>query len=449
MNNTKTAPVTPGGGNASSAIHYNDSLAPVFTNICTPPPKAKQTSRFFIIKKANHLLRPINGSWAELNQVQQAKLGFLLMMEQDTCAMDHLPNVTPVNIATTFMEALDPSTDIGRRLEAFVRKGGDRAEFADTSSAIKKKFHEATGNVWRENVDWSVYSIFYDPDHPNVEAFLRYQTIFSTVCWILVGAGAIFYYMAKVTGSSFAECVNQYAINLGRFMRNKFKPKEIFAKVFLADGGYPIDFLEHMLDSWKAPSPEEPKTNLVVLNVKDTPQTIFAKVQSQLETTGPLVIANYKPFSAYRDQQLVENISFSGDWHELKGAGDDTTLMHAVLVVGVRLTVDGSSGGVEFWAQDSMLGRPFIVLGWDLLKSMGVKNMRHIMEGSTFLGTTDGESVDGYPASLLSGSLSGSPSPSLVESLSSCSASEVRGPPEWMGFEIPEGKKAEDLSTFT
>jgi hypothetical protein len=133
----------------------------------------------------------------------------------------------------------------------------------------------------------------------------------------------------------------------------------------------------------------------------------------------------------------------------LKGEGDDTALMHALLVVGVHLTDDGSSGGVEFWAQDSMLGRPFIVLGWDLLKSMGVKSMRHIMEGSTFLGTTDEESVDGYPAALLSGSLSGSPNPSLVESRSSRSESEVLGPPEWMGFKIPEGKKAEELSTFT
>jgi len=61
-------------------------------------------------------------------------------------------------------------------------------------------------------------------------------------------------------------------------------------------------------------------------------------------------------------------------------------MFHAILITGVHLLSDERYGGVLFEVQDSLPGRPFLYLGFDLLKSMGEPEMYQINEGVAFAG---------------------------------------------------------------
>jgi len=66
-------------------------------------------------------------------------------------------------------------------------------------------------------------------------------------------------------------------------------------------------------------------------------------------------------------------------------------------------------GGVLFEVQDSLQGRPFLYLGFDLLKSMGDLEMRQIQNGVAFSGTPPAYEFnddDNRQASYLSGNQS-------------------------------------------
>jgi len=304
--------------------------------------------------------------------------------------------------ALELLGVFDEKTNAHKALAAFLWRGGD-------------KHHEECDKYWirflGKHSEWmeeneSTYSLFtcLDSFGKPMTPFLRFQTPISNVCFVVSAANAILYYMQRTTGTSREVSLRQYAINVGRFMRNNFTDDQTFQIIFCDNGGYPHDVLECMLTHSITPRAKQRKTTII--NFFPQVNTTFDTMRCYLET-GPILVCDFRVFSAYLD---INRTEFHGDWNELKEDGQNK--LHAFLIVGVRKTENGDMGGLQFLVQDSFPGRPFITIGWDLFRTMGVRELHVILEDVVFHGTTKENELMSIP--IVSCLTSGSPRHALI-----------------------------------
>jgi hypothetical protein len=173
-------------------------------------------------------------------------------------------------------------------------------------------------------------------------------------------------------------------------MRNQFSDQEIFDNIFLGAGGYPLDNLVRLL---KPCNPLKNNHDLVKeLSFEDCVfgvRAVFELIKVYIRQYGALVIERFKMYPEFvaDNNQLI----FDGDWNDKEqfSTGDMPVVHHALLVVGASLT---DSGSLKLLVQTSFKHKPFVTLGYDLLRSMGVNRLLAVQPGLSFF--TDGNNVD-------------------------------------------------------
>jgi hypothetical protein len=108
---------------------------------------------------------------------------------------------------------------------------------------------------------------------------------------------------------------------------------------------------------------------------------------------GALIIEVFKIFP---EMMNGKDIKFGGDFKRKGECGTDQNINHTMLVVGVSLTgldTDDSMQGMEFPVQNSWEHKPFLMIGYDLLRSMGVQELLAIESGLMY--QADPYKVDG------------------------------------------------------
>jgi len=122
-------------------------VQPAFTMTTTPPPNEGEKLRTFLcsqnmfppahadeiymtnVRDAAELIQP--GWWDSLGLFEQVKLSFLVLRQQPTRVWNTLTDPSASDAARTnilrevLRAALDEATFSGKRLHAYVRKGGD------------------------------------------------------------------------------------------------------------------------------------------------------------------------------------------------------------------------------------------------------------------------------------------------------------------------------------
>eukprot|EP00533_Pseudo-nitzschia_delicatissima_P013191 CAMPEP_0197265644 /NCGR_PEP_ID=MMETSP1432-20130617/2523_1 /TAXON_ID=44447 /ORGANISM="Pseudo-nitzschia delicatissima, Strain UNC1205" /LENGTH=457 /DNA_ID=CAMNT_0042730413 /DNA_START=40 /DNA_END=1413 /DNA_ORIENTATION=+ len=312
------------------------------------------------------------GYWNRLDISEQVKMGFLISRNQ------HEREV-PQKLSS----ALDVNTEEGKRLTAFVREGGDESQ-VDRSVAVPNylaNFHSLSSNEWTEYN--TAPTLFNTPNEfKRMEPLVRFQTFGSTVCYLVTCAGALFYNQCLQTGTSHKDGVVCYGVNISRYMRNEFSDDEVHDYIFEGRGGYPRVAICRML---------KPKPSMISLGMFEevdcqgvlySRKYLYDRIKEILDNCGALIIENFLVFEEY--YQDDGRIEFSGDYDDFTSLPENTNNLHAMLVVGVKLVTEESNndfGGVKLLIQDSNENRPFLVVGIDLLLSMGVKTMYAVREG--------------------------------------------------------------------
>lgn len=224
-----------------------------------------------------------------------------------------------------------------------------------------------------------------------------------------------------------------HGINVGPYMRGCLSEEAVHRMVFGGGGGFPVNVLEDILTHCPctATSGDRTKTAWLDLWPTENAQSVFSKFKNQLVNAGAVLVEGFRPFPTYQD---LSNTLFHGDWEDVKGTVEGP-LLHAVLIVGVRLLEDSSMGGVQFLIQDSLPKRPFFAIGLDLLRSMK-PSFRYIKAGVMFDGTELNAGFDNVPEVTMSGSIGGT-SQDDITSFSDEGQGNVVGrkKPYFMGFD--------------
>jgi len=386
------------------------TLASIFLEAgLSPPAKSYKEPLNGIIAIANRVLKLANkGRWAELTDYERVLFAFLIWKEQYTILQEKGHN--EVVAAKMMVDALNPASDAYKAAEPFIQKGGDKDTDDDGNyyTQFLKKHPE-----WRDDENaLSIFTMTTDFGGQMLP-FIRFQTNSSMVCFLISAANAILYYMILTTGTKRDEAVVQYGLNIGRFMRNNFTNEQVYEMVFHRNGGYPQQILESLLvHSTNKLHPHKPKTSEYHLetmylqgDVRATAAVFFA-VSAHLVTYGPLLVCDFRTFPKYTDTSIT---TFHGEWHDWKDPDAEKDVYHALLITGVRRTKDGSMGGAVFQMQDSLPGRPFVNIGLDLIRSMGVDDVVQINKGVVFQGTSAENCFDDIPIAITSGRPRGVP----------------------------------------
>lgn len=386
----------------------------------SPPALSEQCPLQDVINVANNsiLARLINDPdipnyWKDLDSIAQVGLAFLIYKKQHEILLGHLNGV---DAARLIMKKVQGLTDGSHStLLSFIRQGGDNsygggAEHGSSSWEIFLGKHPE----WVD--DDSAFTIFTHLGESGnlVESpLVRDQDTSSLVCWIISAAQVLLYVMILRTGSSLYEGISAWGINIGRFMRNNLTNEQIFQSIFGENGGYPEGILETLLEHTAVPRPEShsPKTRRIAIDYTDS-MLVHGNILNELETRGALLVKGLKVFPGYIDASITEH---SGNLEALGGCATGHSVLHACVVTGVVLTgSDEVMGGVKFLMQDSIPGRPFVGIGLDLLRSMGIKYFEVVEDDVYFPGTTDMHKLDNVPVHTSSGSPHSSKFPSSV-----------------------------------
>jgi hypothetical protein len=371
----------------------------------SPPRKAVNVLMGNVKAETNTLLQPLGKHWDDLDDHQQVKMSFLLLRNCQHLLLRSHPAVVKVGcdseagkglVADIIEKALTENETYGKKLTAFVRKGGDRSkgESSPGSAHVRDHYEEFLRRFpqWRDHE--KAPSIFNDPDDfRRVQPLLRFQETDSTLCYLVSVSNAIFYNMGLNTGTEHDVAVQICALNIGRFMRHEFSDEEVFEYIFAAMGGYPDDTFERLLQVHNPGMRRSDLIRTIPIDLSEG-QSLKTMITKALGRFGALVIEKFKLFNAYQQSQ---NLIFKGDWNAVpKDPRDDVP--HAVLVTGVNLTDDGE---VEYEVQDSWEERPFFIVGHDFLLSMGVKQFLAVEEGLKF--SSDSNNFPNSPHELRSG----------------------------------------------
>ncbi|CAB9515895.1 expressed unknown protein [Seminavis robusta] len=191
------------------------------------------------------------------------------------------------------------------------------------------------------------------------------------------------------------------------------------------------------------------KTGVFSLMKNLKPDTICDYIKNSINETGPLLVEGFRPFDDYLN---TSTLFFDGDYHKKKVSANLLDARHAFLIVGVTQSKDDEFGGVAFMVQDSLEGRPFVTIGWDLLSSMDGTKFRHIELGVVFARTTFEQQLD--DANSETTTKSGGSAAGTMDGTPEATDASDQGEgkpytkPDWLGnfnFEIPKGA---DLSKF-
>ena len=400
------------------------NLASLFDNAgYSPPAKSDACPLGDIETKANEILAHLPDGpiqWEQLNGTQQVGVAFLIFKNQHDFLQ--VENSQP-EVAKQIMNKVAGlhSPDSYSALSAFLRPGGDDAKSDPEGPNPRRDYWGEfleTHPEWVKDTDDFTFTIFTHngmSENRVEKPFVRFQDTSSTmVCYIVSAAQVLLYYMMLKTGSDLAEGIETWGINVGRFMRNNLSDEQIFRTIFLADGGYPQNILNTLLTHATIPHPEShaAKTRKERITSEES-IGVFYGIEGALKEVGPLIVCGLRPFPAYMDPTITE---YSGDWETLKDPNPNpSTGFHACVVVGVKRTRNEEMGGVKFLVQDSLPGRPFVSIGLDLLRSMGIKSFESIEKGVDFLGTTPLHQLDVVPIFTTSGSPHVKSLPSEVE----------------------------------
>ena len=339
-------------------------------NKCTPP-QAKLSDRpiHAIAVEWNSLAS--RHEWSTLTGIQKVKAAFLLLKKQPELVQKD-PNCIFQNLIDAVM---DPESAFGKRLDAFVRKKGDEEDSGDSGHSKFADFLQRHPEWGTEKSETKV-TLFDE----GVKPFLRYQRQDSTICYAVVVANAIYYLgelqrVKKRTSSSddVVEKEPKYKhINVCRYMRNRFSPKEIFSNIFRGDGGHLEPHAKRLLQEQ---NPDKKVVHEFPIFLGKA-HTLFDLFSETLQTNGAYMIEGLKV-----TQELIDSddLLFRAPWHEEQSA-QFLNPNHAVLVVGARLV----NGDLEFLIQNSWEHKPFFVVSLTTLKSMGIRHLYGIEETVCF-----------------------------------------------------------------
>ena len=310
--------------------------------------------------------------WNTLNEIEKVKAAFLLIKKQHELIQKD-PNC---NIQNLIEAVMDPESAFGKRLEAFVRKGGDETVSSDSVGASAYADFLQRHPEWGTEKSETKVTIFDE----GVKPFLRYQQEDSTICYAVVVANAIYYLgelqrKKKSTGSMDdvpGKEPKYKHINVSRYMRNRFAPEEIFSNIFRGDGGHLKPHVKRLL---KEQNPDKKVVHEFQI-VCGKVHTLFDIFSDALQTNGALMIEGLKV-----TQELVnsDELLFRAPWQADQSA-QSLNPNHAVLVVGVRLVNED----IEFLIQNSWEHKPFFVVSLTTLKSMGIPRLYGIEETVCF-----------------------------------------------------------------
>jgi len=383
-----------------------ESLIPIFKAAkLTPPHDAGKFFKSLIAKRGAAMLERISFDAASFDAYQEAKMVFLLMHNQDYFLVDHLKlksphlaNTTGIveTMATTLMRACtDESSPHYSKLDAYVRKGGD------VSCGENGEFDvSGTFPAFDLPDDPNVVSLFHNSSMDGaIEPVLRLQEASSTICYIVAVVNMIYYSQCIQEGVAESE---QNFINVNRFMRNNFTDDEIFRNIFVHHGGWPHDIIPRILGQ---ANPEMKEANTIILENNFEPiknssvELILQVILKNLEEFGALLIPNFPIFKEFMEEGVLE---YSGDWNAKEKF--EQPQFHALLLVKARLTGDPNvMGGLALLLQNSWAVKPFVVVGYDLLKSMGITRFAVVNKGLKYEWPADFR-YDGEPTrSFMSG----------------------------------------------
>ena len=386
----------------------------------SPPAFSNRCPLQDVIEKANSILLRCSDNpavpklWEDLDEIHQVGLAFLIYKKQHELVLEQL-NGDQAKAACQIMEkVLGLTNGSHSTLKSFIHQGGDNSHDGDGEHSNGWESYLDKHPEWRDNE--TAFTIFTHPGsngHLVESPFVRDQDIASLVCYIISAAQVLLYYMILKTGSSLSDGIKSWGINVGRFMRNNLSNKQIFRTIFFQDGGYPDFILETLLEHVQTPHPDDhaKKTRKASIDY-DSSKLVYEVVLHELKKRGPLLVKGLKSFPGYIDTSITEH---SGDLKELGGHTTGHPVLHACVVTGVVLTgSDDVMGGVKFLMQDSLPGRPFVGIGLDLLRSMGIDDFEAIENDVYFPGTTDMHKLDNVPIHTSSGSPHSSKFPSTV-----------------------------------
>ena len=335
--------------------------------------------------------------WDRLNDAQKCLFVFLCLRKQIPILYE-MKNGNDDAVFEAVRLALNPKTPEYSKLEAFIRKGGDQ-KGTNCNELYQNFRRKHAGLVGAENNGYSIFNARTERGHDVLRPLFRFQTQNSVVCFLICAANAISYTMELRNASKPQEAFQQYSINIGRYMRNKLSNDHIYGCVFSErGGGYPQDILEDLLTHVTFANTNKQRTEEVDTDLFMRPDSplanfplgVFKFFKMKLEKYGPIMLSNFCTFPAFANNQET---LFWGDWNDFDKF-DGPQIYHAILITGVYKISDEVHGGVLFEAQDSLPGRPFLYLGYDLLKSMGFPIMHLIKDGVAFSGTPPAYAYD-------------------------------------------------------
>jgi hypothetical protein len=123
-----------------------------------------------------------------------------------------------------------------------------------------------------------------------------------------------------------------------------------------------------------------------------------------LNCRGALVI---ECFNTFPDFALAGEFEFYGEWKDKVkyDARIQPNVVHSLLVVGATLTPsEGDKGGMMLLVQNSSQETPFAIVGYDLLRSMGVDHLLSVTAGLNF--ETKANNINGNLNAIGSGHMS-------------------------------------------
>jgi hypothetical protein len=373
----------------TSSRSNSRSLCQFFTDSnYSPPSGVDNITESHVLEQVNRLFDPIKKSWDDLNEVQRIKISFLLLRKQAYLISEYYCSnlSTPeanIKVADMLWGALHEDKVCGRALMAFVRKGGDVT--ISTSDEGDYKYFETFLSrfpMWGDSEQ--SFTIFngLDKNFGAVESFMRFQADTSTLCYLVAVTNAIFYSMSLQTGTSRIEAIQQYALNISQYQRNRFTHDQIFRTVFLREGGDPKNTIHDLLQPDNPTTLPQDLTRPVSIHEKYylNKEILYHVLVMHMKEHGPLIIEAFKIFP---EMMNGKEVKFGGDFKTKGKCGTDQNINHTMLVVGVSLTCSeiDNMGGMEFLVQNSWEHKPFLIIGYDLLRSMGVNDLLAIESG--------------------------------------------------------------------
>jgi hypothetical protein len=291
--------------------------------------------------------------------------------------------------------AMNPQHLYGKRLQAIIQKLRDagvpkvsEAVQDDGSSSFEKFFDREENQCWTTDPTHFV-TIFNNPDSSRriPMPMIWKQGSESPVCY-LTSLCAIFYHQcmknAVASCDAMVDAMRVFAVNVCQFAQDaKYTNDEIFANVFQGRGGSPLKMLRRMLEEQNADVTDN-MANRLNLHLQRSANVVFEVVEDALRLHGALIMENFISFPALNTDD--HRTTFGGHWKQYHSDPnvDPCPFLHAPLIVGVGKVDDAQMGGVVFLLQNSNEHKAFVVVGLDLLRSMGVKSVIAIDERVTF-----------------------------------------------------------------